>query len=166
MPSKKKTRIPKRIAIYHLVDPRDGRVRYVGQTQYPVGRLAMHICSARRGRHLSPVLHWIRELLDAGLKPEMRGADLVFPRCANAAEAREIAARRADGDLLNDTRRHSGPNRAVDPRRRMACPGCGTVCPYVPGSVLFRCVRSRGGCGKNYGLKDGQWSLPRMLLAG
>lgn len=60
--------------VYGLQDPRDGRVRYVGCTSmwYLSSRLAMHVNTARIPKqkgHLTPRSVWIRDVLDAGLRP-------------------------------------------------------------------------------------------------
>lgn len=57
--------------IYSLSDPRDGVVRYVGQTRAPLwSRLSEHIQTAKRGKPKhSPKAAWIRELRALGLKP-------------------------------------------------------------------------------------------------
>lgn len=57
--------------IYALSDPRDGVVRYVGQTMAPLWRrLSDHIQAAKRGKPKhSPKGAWIRELRQLNLKP-------------------------------------------------------------------------------------------------
>ena len=55
--------------IYALVDPRNGEVKYVGKTVFPVReRLGRHIREARQGV-VSHKCNWIRQLLNQGLKP-------------------------------------------------------------------------------------------------
>lgn len=55
--------------IYALIDPRDGRPRYVGQTRgrYLCNRLAQHVCRADR----TPKSEWVQDLLLAGLRPSI-----------------------------------------------------------------------------------------------
>lgn len=59
----------RRTYIYELVDPRSGDVCYIGKTVRPRGRLVDHMCF--RFRTDSPVNMWLRDLSDAGAKPEM-----------------------------------------------------------------------------------------------
>jgi transposase-like protein len=61
--------------IYGLYDPQDGALRYIGQTTRPLWqRLSGHVSSARANGHGRPrhVTHWVRSLLQEGLKPEIR----------------------------------------------------------------------------------------------
>lgn len=53
--------------IYTLTDPRDGAIRYVGKTDNPERRLAMHL----KERYHSHKNHWLQELASEGLKPIM-----------------------------------------------------------------------------------------------
>lgn len=56
--------------IYVLVDPRDGQVRYVGQTTKTVkSRLASHISRARNSKRNTHSSNWIRVLLKESLVP-------------------------------------------------------------------------------------------------
>lgn len=58
------------INIYGLVDPRTNAVRYVGRTKQRLPmRLHQHIGNARRVKYQHARAKWIRELLEAGLKP-------------------------------------------------------------------------------------------------
>ena len=58
------------IKIYALIDPRDGVVRYIGQTVQPLyNRLANHVDKARRGKDNTPKSEWIREILACGKRP-------------------------------------------------------------------------------------------------
>lgn len=83
--------------IYGLIDPRDGKMRYVGQTKQ---RVAVRI----RGTYAPRVRAWMTELLDAGLTPlsvalreNVPVADLL------AVEAEEITRIIAEGGaLLNE----------------------------------------------------------------
>jgi hypothetical protein len=79
-PGKVETWWWKAVTIYALVDPRDGRVRYVGASTDPSRRLREHLRTARR--HLRngsefPVYGWLGELLSAGLRPELRTLEVV-----------------------------------------------------------------------------------------
>ena len=60
-----------RYLIYGLIDPRDKCLRYIGKThKRKEWRLAEHIKHAVEGDQ-RPVYHWIRELLQEDLKPEI-----------------------------------------------------------------------------------------------
>ncbi len=54
--------------VYKLVDPRDSEVRYIGMTHDPHMRYLHHI-QGKEGTQLKR--DWIRELIEAGLKPRM-----------------------------------------------------------------------------------------------
>src|SRR3990167_2852391 len=51
--------------IYGLVDPRNGKMRYVGKADDPIKRLRLHL---NEKRHCHRV-HWIQSLLRQNLKP-------------------------------------------------------------------------------------------------
>lgn len=81
------------ITIYALVDPRDGRVRYIGRTsQSLVERLQGHCDYAARYRSQTPLMRWLRELLAAGISPRIRALAVVSDVLADAAEHQYIAA--------------------------------------------------------------------------
>ncbi len=55
---------------YKLVDPRTGNPRYVGRTTQTLDeRLRGHIYDSRRSK--TRVALWVKELLEAGLRPEI-----------------------------------------------------------------------------------------------
>lgn len=56
--------------IYALVDPRTDCVRYVGKSDEPKRRYTAHL-SPRQLRPKSHKVHWIKELLADGLKPQL-----------------------------------------------------------------------------------------------
>lgn len=57
--------------IYGLVDPRDGRLRYVGKTSGSLERRRRaHLNDVRRGRVYIPRHKWMNDLLSLGLEPE------------------------------------------------------------------------------------------------
>ncbi|MGD4365024.1 GIY-YIG nuclease family protein [Xanthomonas citri pv. citri] len=56
-------------AIYALIHPVTGALRYIGKANDPADRLLSHIRDARR--RSGPVQSWIRKLCEAGLTPEM-----------------------------------------------------------------------------------------------
>jgi len=62
------------IYIYGLVDPRDNRVRYVGKAIEPSKRLLAHLSLDGNNTFKDD---WLRELIDAGLKPTIK----ILDRC-------------------------------------------------------------------------------------
>jgi hypothetical protein len=58
------------VLVYSLSDPRDGRVRYVGITNYGLShRLHGHLTEARRAKSNSHRINWLRSLLASGVRP-------------------------------------------------------------------------------------------------
>lgn len=93
----------KRIAIYAISDPRDGNIRYVGQTcRAPNQRLNGHLVDARRGAS-SHRNDWLRSVMRDGHRPVLNV--ISWREGQNAADERErfwIAAFRSQGfDLTN-----------------------------------------------------------------
>jgi hypothetical protein len=58
------------VFIYGLQAPRSGELRYVGKARQPQIRLAQHLASARRGEQTYKA-RWLRDLIAAGLKPNI-----------------------------------------------------------------------------------------------
>jgi len=59
--------------IYALVDPRDGRVRYVGKSDDPDRRLRNHLLEVANGHNRNPYFRWWINLLGKdGLTPTVR----------------------------------------------------------------------------------------------
>lgn len=54
--------------VYHLIDPNDRTVRYVGKSTKPKARLAQHLADAAAGDNTKKK-RWIRGLVAAGQKP-------------------------------------------------------------------------------------------------
>jgi hypothetical protein len=102
------------IYVYELVDPRDNRRRYVGQTSDKEKRLDQH-CANKHYDGNFEKSEWIDELTKLGLRPRMG----VLEECANpwdadAAEKKWIIKSRGEGfDILN--RAVGGNSRAVSP---------------------------------------------------
>lgn len=67
--------------IYHLIDPRTHRIRYVGKSVNPYRRLIAHMtgCSSY------PCGKWLGELKECGLEPVMR----IVAICKDGAKLRE-----------------------------------------------------------------------------
>jgi hypothetical protein len=57
--------------VYHLIDPIDDIVRYVGKTTHPKSRLASHIADAMKRQNTSKK-RWIAGLINAGEKPILK----------------------------------------------------------------------------------------------
>lgn len=57
-------------SVYHLVDPIDHAVRYVGKSTSPSARLKEHIRESEE-RQNTAKKRWIKGLLDQGLRPVM-----------------------------------------------------------------------------------------------
>lgn len=83
--------------VYSLADPRDGKVRYIGQTKQPPEVRA-------RGRYAPRVLAWMAELRDAGLAPSVAAVREDVPAGDLLAAEREEITRIlvAGGTLLNE----------------------------------------------------------------
>lgn len=56
--------------VYHLIDPRDSAIRYIGKTTNPKARLRAHIQESR-DRQNTEKKRWIADLLAAGMEPLM-----------------------------------------------------------------------------------------------
>jgi DNA endonuclease I-like protein/GIY-YIG catalytic domain-containing protein len=95
--------------IYVLIDPRNGEVRYIGQTrQLPTRRLSEHIWAANRKDSTTHKDNWIRSLLSNKCKPEIKTLKKVPVDQLNKAEESAIAeCRHLIGKLL--TNKSSGP---------------------------------------------------------
>lgn len=102
-----------RIYIYILVDPRDRRVRYVGQSLDPwTRRLGHH--SLRLPPFKNRKDAWCMELREAGLRPRMILIGSVDERESDSAEVSAIRFYRECGcDLLNNS-----AHRSTFPRTR------------------------------------------------
>ena len=53
---------------YILVDPRDNKIKYVGQTMYPDSRLANHLSPSNKNIDMR---NWVNELKKVGKKPKL-----------------------------------------------------------------------------------------------
>ena len=73
--------------VYHLVDPTDKAVRYVGRCQDPKARLRNH-CNEARRRQTTEKHRWINRLIQAGTMPVL----VVVGVYADAAESRQREA--------------------------------------------------------------------------
>jgi hypothetical protein len=93
---------------YYLHDPRNEEVGYVGMTTEPIQRrIRRHIQEATEQTHSpeSDKNKWIRDLLDAGLKPRCQDLEVTAYRdAAHAAQRREywIAKMNEEGKALTN----------------------------------------------------------------
>lgn len=101
----------RKIYIYALTDPRDGIVRYIGQTVEPSHRRAKHVYKNAG----TPKCQWIQGLKSEGLRVDLSILEVVESELADEADDRErrwIARAQMFGcDLLN---RHSGGRRGFE----------------------------------------------------
>ena len=67
---------PKVTFIYALIDPRTGRVRYVGKADNPRERLLVHL-EPNQLQVKSKKNSWLKNLLNAKLKPQMKILEVV-----------------------------------------------------------------------------------------
>jgi hypothetical protein len=65
-----------KVKIYTLEHPITGEIRYIGQTIQELNvRLSQHCAIYRKNNHGSHKKHWVKSLLDDGLKPIIRVLD-------------------------------------------------------------------------------------------
>lgn len=88
--------------IYQLRDPRDLKVRYIGCCKNPYLTMMRHR-SVTSGRQQPRLKSWIRELRNAGLRPEFRVLQKVFYREGHRIETNYIRSYEESlpGQLLN-----------------------------------------------------------------
>ena len=95
------------VCVYHLIDPRDGHVRYVGSTSEPYKRYCSHISEAFRVFHggrfsRSRKDAWLRDLIGSGVDPVLEVVAVCEREQAVATELAEFNRLAAQGvDLLN-----------------------------------------------------------------
>jgi hypothetical protein len=150
--------------IYILRDPRDGVVKYVGQSTNPSYRLRLHVNVARSSKTTpSHKDNWIRQLLKEGLRPLQDILESGFGEDEwKRAEMSWIAKFRESGTpLLNRTDGGDGPGRIVsaESRAKMAAARKGRPIPQlvrdkialahrgVPNSPehIAKCIAARTG---------------------
>lgn len=84
-----------RSAVYRLVDPRTGEVRYIGVTDIaPATRLRQHLSEPLRNNHKQ---NWFRELAQLGLRPILEVVAIVPHDARAEAEKQAIAEGRRKG---------------------------------------------------------------------
>lgn len=85
--------------IYALIDPRRGRIRYIGQTKTIPQRYYTHMTP---GYGSTKMIRWVAELREAGVRPQMMILEVVAGDLVSHAEYRWIRQYRAH--LLNTMR--------------------------------------------------------------
>ncbi len=58
--------------IYGLVDPRDGKTKYVGKSDRPKRRVVVHISRAKCKKRKSKKDVWLLDLVNEGLRPSLK----------------------------------------------------------------------------------------------
>ena len=78
--------------VYHLIDPTDSSIRYVGKSKTPDLRFKAHISEARskKGAHKKKNI-WIKSLLDKKMLPIIRIVAVCTLNFINSAEISEIS---------------------------------------------------------------------------
>lgn len=74
--------------VYHLTDPRDRKIRYIGKASAPKSRLKAHIKESLANQNTDKK-RWIAGLLNQGLQPVL----VIAATCANEQEARALESR-------------------------------------------------------------------------
>jgi hypothetical protein len=110
--------------IYGLLDPRDGKLRYIGKAVCARKRLKSHLRDARRRD--TPLYRWVKELTGLGIVPGLK----ILEVCPiELWEVREMAwirtAREMGGFLLNQAKGGNEPHcsyevRAANARKAVA----------------------------------------------
>lgn len=75
------------VVIYGLIDPRDRVIRYVGQTCQNIdARLGQHVQNSKSPLLRSYLYHWVREMLDADIFPQIVALEVTTKESADAHE--------------------------------------------------------------------------------
>jgi hypothetical protein len=99
-PSEFTQEIADEVAIYALIDPRDGSTRYIGKANDVSKRLSSHLRDSRRRD--TPVYRWVRKLARLGLSPHIEVISTCSDQDWPEAEREEIKkARESGARLLN-----------------------------------------------------------------
>lgn len=114
--------------VYALVDPRDGTVRYVGQTHCPRLRMRYHLEATRESRANDRLHEWMLELIEQKLSPLFAVLGSVPPvgreryqqHLLDEMERRWIKKLRKTGDLYNLL--PGGTPRSQKRKKRSAAP--------------------------------------------
>jgi hypothetical protein len=119
-------RHPKDFAtVYELIDPRNDKFRYVGQTINPTERYHAHInCAVNGGGRKGD---WLNEIIKANLLPRMIELEVVPVRDAKEAEIRWVKLRLREGFVLmnGEAKQFTGPREPLYVGRgAFRCPLC------------------------------------------
>lgn len=181
-------------SIYGLYDPRDGALRYIGQTQDELSRrLSGHVCDARRKGSSRHVLRWVRSLLRASVRPQIRALAVAKSLDElNALEVEFIADARASGIRLTNhddggtgapgrklTAAHKAKLHSPEVHARMAATRKGQPSPRkgaklssetrrkISQGKLGNCCRFRGDAptAEMRRLRDEGWAFARIGVA-
>jgi len=101
--------------VYHLLDPRDSVVRYVGKAAAPQARLKAHIQEARAGQNTAKK-RWISALLAQGLQPVL----VIAASAPTEAAARVIESRHCHQHAATIYNIHDPAKGARDLKKREA----------------------------------------------
>lgn len=106
-------------AIYALSDPRDGKIHYIGQTQYLLAvRLGHHIGGLSRAAKRARTTYreaWIGELILLGLSPDIEVIEYVDSSFAGAREQMWIEFYRSlpGSEIYNRLKNHHYPKHPI-----------------------------------------------------
>jgi len=107
------------VYVYGLVDPRDQRIRYVGQTRNLASRLACHVALARAENwRPSRKDRWIAELEAVHLAPRIAVLQTCMDGDATGVEDRWISSLAKMGWLLNEIGARDGRARTYSAKLR------------------------------------------------
>lgn len=106
------------VAVYLLRDPRTGHVRYVGKAVDPARRLQQHLSAFQLSYYRSRKNSWLKNLLDAGGRPELEIVETVAPEQANDAECKWIAYYHGLGAPLTNGTAGGDGGAVTDPEAR------------------------------------------------
>lgn len=103
--------------IYHLRDPRDGSVRYVGKSTNPRARLRQHLKDAQ-ARAVTDKQQWLRQLAALKLQPTLIIAgQYADEAAARIAESDHLHRHRATALNIHDPRKGAGDLRPARAKR-------------------------------------------------
>jgi hypothetical protein len=90
------------VTIYGLYDPRDGQLRYVGKTRYALSKRLREHCGGRELSRRSHKVNWLRCLLAAGLRPEIRAIEETTEKDWQERESHWVRHYRETGAALTN----------------------------------------------------------------